>query len=36
MRSLDVIGRHKTPRRMIVGITGATGIVYEVLRNVLD
>ena len=30
MSSLDVIGRHKAPRRMIVGITGATGIVYGV------
>lgn len=30
MSSLDVIGRHKTPRRIIVGITGATGIVYGV------
>ena len=30
MSSLDVIGRHKAPRRMIVGITGATGIIYGV------
>jgi 4-hydroxy-3-polyprenylbenzoate decarboxylase len=30
MSSLDFIGRHKTPRRIIVGITGATGIVYGV------
>lgn len=30
MSALDVIGRHKTPRRIIVGITGATGIVYGV------
>ena len=30
MSSLDVIGRRKTPRRMIVGITGATGIIYGV------
>jgi flavin prenyltransferase len=30
MSSLDVIGQHKTVRRMIVGITGATGIIYGV------
>lgn len=27
---MDTIGRPRTPRRMIVGITGATGIVYGV------
>ena len=27
---MDAIGRPRTPRRMIVGITGATGIVYGV------
>lgn len=37
MTSMDVIARPETPPRMIVGITGATGIVYgvrllEVLR----
>lgn len=30
MSSFDVIGRHKAPRRIVVGITGATGIIYGV------